>query len=89
MSWIEILVILIALVIQIAVIYFIILNAVSRSIKESEIKESIKSVHEALRLNNRLLIQDLLNKGVDYKRIQQLEDLSKPAFENYRLTIGF
>lgn len=88
MPWLEIIIILVALIINIAIIYFIILNAVSRAIDESGISNNIKSVHEALRLNNRLLIQQQLNDGVEYKRIQQLEDLDHPAFENYRLTVG-
>ena len=80
---ISFLVYLLALSITFLIIYFIIRFAVVAALKDLKTKSKDPSLEESFRVQNRLLVELLLSKGIPYSRIEELMDLDKQPFEKY------
>jgi hypothetical protein len=61
--------------------FYIVKAAVKSALKSVRLSTNDKMVHEAIRLSNRLKIQDLLLRGVHPDRIRELQDLANNPFD--------
>lgn len=78
---ISFLVYLLALSLTFLILYYIIRFAIVAAMKDLKTKSKDPTPEESIRVQNRLLVELLLSKGVDYKRIEELMDLDKQPFE--------
>lgn len=72
---------LLALSLTFLILYYIIRFAIVAAMKDLKTKSQDPTPEESTRVQNRLLVEMLLSKGVDYKRIEELMDLDKQPFE--------
>ncbi|MGE5519418.1 MAG: hypothetical protein ACM3VS_05765 [Candidatus Dadabacteria bacterium] len=76
-----IIIILLSVIVFLIAVYYVVAAAMKKAIREIRIATRDQMVHEAIRLSNRLKIQDLLLRGVHPDRIKELQDLSNNPFD--------
>ncbi|HEY0730822.1 MAG TPA: hypothetical protein VGD33_00270 [Chitinophagaceae bacterium] len=74
---------LLALSLTFLILYYLIRFAVVAAMKDLKMKNQEPTLEESIRVQNRMLVELLLSKGVDYRRIEELMDLNKQPFEKY------
>lgn len=74
---------LLALSITFLILYFIIRFAIVAALKDVKEKSKDPSPQESIRVQNRLLVELLLSKGISYSRIEELMDLDKQPFDKF------
>ena len=69
---------LLAIIMTLVLFYFLVKTAVMAAQKET--REEINFIKEAMTIQNRLLAEDLLRKGVPMERIEELTNIEEDPF---------